>query len=155
MALGSSLTASYPALMSLLPRLRTAAVEVFAGQGVRFAYLFGSQARGQARSTSDVDVAVYFDDDVPASEYLKRSTMLAGRLAHRARTGPVDGLVVLNEAPLRLAGRVLRDRVVLYSQDDVARAEYEVRTGKLAMDFEIRAAPLDRALLAAMAAEDR
>lgn len=141
--------------MSLLPRMRATAAEVFAGQGVRFAYLFGSHARGQARIGSDVDVAVYFHGDVPANEYLERSLMLAGRLAHRARTGPINGLVVLNEAPLRLAGRVLRDRIVLYGQDDPARVEYEVRTGKLAMDFEIHAAPLDRALLAAMAAQGR
>ncbi len=141
--------------MSLLPRLRSSAAEVFAGQGVQFAYLFGSHARGQEREGSDVDVAVYFGDDVPSTEYLERAMMLSGRLAYRAGAGPIDGLVVLNEAPLRLVGRILRDRVVLYDQDEPGRVAYEMRMGKLAMDFEIRAAPLDRALLAAMAAEGR
>jgi predicted nucleotidyltransferase len=139
--------------MSLVPRLRDAAAEVFAGQGVQFAYLFGSQARGEARSDSDVDIAVYFGDDVPPEDYLTRSLALAGTLAQRVRVGPIDGLVILNEAPLRLVGRVLRDRVILYGQDDPERVDYEVRMSKLAMDFEIHAAPLDRALLAHMAAE--
>jgi predicted nucleotidyltransferase len=137
--------------MDLLPRLQSAAADVFAREGVQFAYLFGSQARGQAREGSDVDIAVHFSDDVPPAEYLSRSFILAGRLAHRARVGPIEGLVVLNEAPLRLVGRILRDRVVLYTQNEPARVAFETRLGKLAMDFEILAAPLDRALLAAMA----
>lgn len=83
------------------------------------------------------------------------STRLSGLLAHRASAGPINGIVVLNEAPLRLAGRILRDKVIIYSSDEPARVAYEVRTGKLAMDFEIHAAPLDRALPAAMAAKAR
>ncbi len=145
----------YPAGMDLLPRLRAAAAEEFEGAGVRFAYLFGSHARGQARPDSDVDVAVHFAGDVSPEEYLERSVLLAGRLTHRSGIGPIDGLVVLNEAPLRLVGRVLRDRIVLFGQDDPVRVDYEMRMGKLAMDFEIHAAPLDRALLATMAAEGR
>jgi len=139
--------------MDVISRLRAAAAEVFTDQSVQFAYLFGSQARGQARPDSDVDVAVHFSPDVASSEYLARSTTLSGRLADRAGAGPINGLVVLNDAPLRLVGRVLRDRVVLYSSDETARVDYEVRMSKQAMDFEIHAAPLDRALLAAMAAE--
>lgn len=141
--------------MDLLPRLRSAGAEVFADHGVRFAYLFGSHARGQARDGSDLDVAVYFADDVPTIEYLERATLLSGQLAYRAQAGPIDGVVVLNEAPLRLVGRILRDRVVLYGQDDPTRVDYEMRMRTQAMDFEIHAAPLDRALLAAMAAEGR
>lgn len=139
--------------MDVILRLRAAAAEVLTDQSVQFAYLFGSQARGQARPDSDVDVAVHFSPDMASSEYLARSTTLSGRLAHRAGAGPINGLVVLNDAPLRLVGRVLRDRVVLYSSDETARVDYEVRLSKQAMDFEIHAAPLDRALLAAMAAE--
>jgi predicted nucleotidyltransferase len=138
--------------MDLRTRLRCAAAAEFSGAGVQFAYLFGSHARGQAREGSDVDVAVHFIEDVPPEQYLERATMLSGRLARRAGVGPIDGLVVLNEAPLRLVGRVLRDRVVLLGQDDPARVDFEMRMGKQAMDFEVRAAALDRALLATMAA---
>jgi len=137
--------------MDVIGRLRAAAAEVFAEEGVQFAYLFGSHARGQAGPTSDVDVAVHFSPDIAPLEYLERSLRLAGRLAYVSGLGPINGLVVLNEAPLRLTGRVLRDRVVLHGQHEPARVEFEMWMGKLAMDFEIHAAPLDRALLAAMA----
>jgi predicted nucleotidyltransferase len=139
--------------MDVISRLRTAAPEVFTDGSVQFAYLFGSQARGTAGTDSDVDIAVHFAPEISPSEYLARATALSGRLAHRAGAGPINGLVVLNDAPLRLVGRVLRDRIVLYGRDEVARVDYEVRMSKQAMDFEILAAPLDRALLAAMAAE--
>jgi hypothetical protein len=64
----------------------------------------------------------------------------------------------LNDAPLRLAGRILWDRVVLYSADEAARVAYEVRTralAALAMDFELHAAPMDHALLGVMRRESR
>lgn len=140
--------------MDVIARLQAAAAEVLADQPVQFAYLFGSHARGQARDDSDVDVALHLARDVAPERYLALSTALSGQLAHRAQAGPINGIVVLNEAPLRLVGRILRDRVVIFSSDEPARVAYEVRMSKQAMDFEIHAAPLDRALLAAMASED-
>jgi hypothetical protein len=140
--------------MDVIARLQAAAADVFADQPVQFAYLFGSHARGEARADSDVDVAVHFTADVDPERYLALSTSLSGLLAHRASVGPINGIVVLNEAPLRLAGRILRDRVIIYRSDEPARVAYEVRTGKQAMDFEIHAAPLDRALLATMAKDE-
>ncbi len=140
--------------MDVIARLRAAAAEVLADQPVEFAYLFGSHARGQAHKDSDVDVAVHFREEVPRDRYLELSTRLSGLLAHESQVGPINGIVVLNEAPLRLVGRILRDRVIIYSSDEPARVAYEVRMSKQAMDFEIHAAPLDRALLAAMASEE-
>jgi hypothetical protein len=45
--------------------------------------------------------------------------------------------------------------VVLFGQEDPARLAFKVRLGKQAMDFELHTAPLDQALLAAMAARGR
>jgi hypothetical protein len=59
---------------------------------------------------------------------------------------------VLNDAPLRLIGRILADRQVLYSRDEPARVRYEVQMRARSMDFEPRARELDRQLLARMAA---
>jgi len=42
--------------------------EVFERHGVMLAYLYGSQARGDAGPLSDVDVAVLFIPDVPERE---------------------------------------------------------------------------------------
>lgn len=139
--------------MDVIAALIAAAERTLASEPVQFAYLFGSHARDEARRDSDVDIAVRFSDDVAADEYLARSTTLAGIIAQQARLGPINGLVVLNDAPLRLIGRILRDRVVLYSSDEQARVAFEVQMRAQALDFELHAAPLDQALLETMAAE--
>ena len=100
---------AYAPGMEVEQQLRTAAADVLASRPVEFAYLFGSHARGQARVGSDVDVAVYVSADVDASRHLLLSLEIAGGLAYQAGVGPVNGVVILNEAPLRLVGRVLRD----------------------------------------------
>ena len=64
-------------------------------------------------------------------------------------------VTVLDGAPVRFLGRVLRDRVVLYSKDEPARVEFESRVGRMADDVEVWAAPMDRELLAAIAAGRR
>lgn len=142
-------------LVDVCEVLRGAAGPIMAGRPVVFAYLFGSHARGDARRDSDVDVAAYLSDDVDPRDYLRLGLDIAGHLAVRSGVGPIDGVVVLNEAPLRLIGRILADRCVIYSRDDAARVRYEVRMRAQALDFEPRARALDRQLLARMAAGDR
>jgi uncharacterized protein len=137
--------------MDVVQRLRTAAADVLASRPVEFAYLFGSHARGQARGDSDVDVAVHLSTDVDARDYLRVSLDIAGQLEYRSGVGPINGVVVLNDAPLRLVGRVLRDAVVVYSRDEVARVRFEVEMRSRAFDFELHAAELDRLLLQRMA----
>lgn len=131
--------------------LRGAAPDAFRGEGVVFAFLFGSQATGRMRPDSDVDVAVLLDDDVAPADYLAASLRLARRLERTAAVGPVEAVVVLNVAPLRLAGRVLRDRIVVFSADEPARVRYESETLRRFIDFELHAAPLARQRLASIA----
>ena len=80
-----------------------------------FAYLFGSQAKGKTHPRSDVEVAVYVEDSVPQDRYLDLRLKLPAGL-ERARVGNVE-VLVLNEAPLPLKGRVVRERKILYSRD--------------------------------------
>jgi predicted nucleotidyltransferase len=51
-----------------LDRLKAAAAAVLHDAPVRFAYLYGSVARGDAHPGSDVDVAVMFERSVPAED---------------------------------------------------------------------------------------
>lgn len=62
--------------------------------------MHGSRARGAARSDSDLDVAAWWRDAPPASFEV---VLPAG----------VD-LLVLNTAPLELAGRVAMEGVLLF-----------------------------------------
>lgn len=146
---------AYDGAMTVADQLRAHAAEVLDGEPVLFAYLFGSHAMGRAHPRSDVDVAVYLDESVPAARYLDLSLRLAGRLERAARVGPVEATVVLNEAPIVLAGRILRDREVIYSRDEAARVRYESTTFRRFHDFELHAAPLRRERLRAIARGER
>ena len=136
-----------------MSRLRDAAPAAFATLPVRFAYLFGSQARGRPRPDSDVDVAVMLDED-----RLEQADDVASLVGDRLTSGSGVGLIEgsgLNLAPLRFAGRVLRQRVVLYSRDEPARVRYESLVSRMADDVEIWADALDRARLATIAGRRR
>lgn len=101
--------------------------------GVVTVYRFGSTARGTARPDSDVDVAVLFDKAPPPRLAGPRFT-LAGDL-ERALGRPVD-LIVLNDAPVDVRIRVLRDGQLLLDRDPSARIAFEVRTRNEAFDLE-------------------
>lgn len=137
--------------VDLLARLRHAASAAFEHEPVVFAYLFGSQTTGEARRGSDVDAAVYVDETVPEDTYLDLSLRLARGLESSAAVGPIEALVVLNDAPLPLAGRIRRQRRIIYSRDEPARVRYESRIARLFNDFELHAAERDRERLRAIA----
>jgi len=134
---------------ALLDRLRAAALAGLPGLPVEVAYLFGSRATGQARPGSDVDIAVLATPGLGPAERLGLALALPD-LFEPAAHAEVD-VVVLDEAPLPLRGRVLSQRVVLYSRDEPRRVRWESLTMRRFLDEQVRARHLDRALLAAMA----
>jgi predicted nucleotidyltransferase len=101
--------------------------------GVVCAYLFGSFARGEATSRSDVDVAVLFEKD-PEPRLDAGPLDLEGEL-ERALGRPVQ-LVVLNRAPADLVHRILRDGHVVLDRDRVRRIRFEVAKRNEYFDLE-------------------
>jgi predicted nucleotidyltransferase len=87
---------------------------LFQGTSVVFAYLFGSIATRRAHAGSDVDVAVYLDQP---DDPIESSLNLADRLSKESGVGQLD-ILVLNQAPLPVLARVIRERLVLYSRDE-------------------------------------
>ena len=108
--------------------------EVFTARtDVAAVYLFGSTARGTARAGSDIDIAVLFDTP-PARTLSGPRLVIEGEL-ERAIGTKVD-LVVLNDAPVDLRTRVLRDGHLIVERDPSARIAFEVRTRNEAFDME-------------------
>lgn len=101
-------------------RTITPALEALRKAGALFVYLHGSRANRSARPESDIDLAAYFAPPVPAA-----FDVLLPR--------DVD-LLVLNGAPLELAGRVASTGRLLYDGDPVARVRWESTTRKIYYD---------------------
>lgn len=96
------------------------AVRALLDRGAVFAYLHGSRAAGTSRPDSDVDIAAFFDEPAPeAFDVILPSG--------------VD-LLVLNRAPLELAGRVAMYGKLLFERDPSARVRWEATTRKIYLD---------------------
>ena len=101
-------------------RLIAAASATLADSGALFGYLHGSRATGTPRTDSDVDVAAYFGADPPQAYDVLVPT-------------GVD-LLVLDSAPLELAGRIAVGGTLLFERDPVARIRWESMTRKIYFD---------------------
>ena len=83
------------------------AAAVLRRAGARFAYLHGSRATGHHRADSDIDIAAYFGDQPPNS--------------FDVLLPPGADLLILDDAPLQLAGRVAIGGRLLFHDDPAAR----------------------------------
>jgi hypothetical protein len=113
-------------------------------QDALFVYLFGSAVTGTLTSHSDVDLAVFV---APEADAHAAQLAVARVAARQLGTDAID-VVLLNTAPISLAGRVLGTRRILLDRDPYARHRYESSTARLFQDFRIR----ERRVLAERAA---
>ncbi len=98
---------------------------------VLFAYLFGGLAGGEQRPLSDIDVAVYLSDSASLAEV---KLDLFEKLSGLFGTAEID-LVLLNTAPLSLAGRLLQQKQLLVDKEPFRRHCYESMTLREFFDF--------------------
>lgn len=91
-----------------------AVVTALRSAGARFAYLHGSRVDGRPRPDSDLDVGAHFGGSDPASWDVP---LPAGA-----------DLVVLDRAPLYLAGRIALRGRLLFDDDPPARVAWEADT---------------------------
>ncbi|MGH7541861.1 MAG: type VII toxin-antitoxin system MntA family adenylyltransferase antitoxin [Gemmatimonadota bacterium] len=102
---------------------------------VVFAYLFGSVVKGRPRSSSDLDVAVFFDAERKGTGRLdaaERALDLEARL--EARLGRPVQVVVLDHAPPELVQNVLGPGRLLFSRDEEVRVRFYVEAGRRLYD---------------------
>lgn len=106
--------------------LETKLKEFFSGEArVVVAYLFGSTARGEENCLSDIDIAVLFDNALTKKEAFDLQLKLIVDLGDLLKTKNVD-LVVLNDSPLLLSFNIIRDGIILKS-DEKKRVNFETR----------------------------
>lgn len=95
--------------------------DVLRSSGAVFAYLHGSRADGTATAGSDTDVAAWFGRPTDAW------------VVAAALPGDVD-LLVLDDAPLELAGRVAQHGLLLLDLDPARRVRWVATTRKTYLD---------------------
>jgi predicted nucleotidyltransferase len=108
---------------------------------LQYAYLFGSAVTEQARSASDIDIAIATDQPLEAPELGR----LIGEL-EKCVDRPID-LVDLDRAGPILAMQVLRHGELLLEPDHRARLDFEMHTPSRYADWKRMRRPIDRALL--------
>ena len=96
-----------------------------------FAYLFGGLARGKALPLSDVDIAIYFSENV---EPVSKKMEVLSDLIDILRTDEID-LVILNTASLPLAMRILQKKKIIADKVPFVRHRYESLTMRSYFDF--------------------
>ncbi len=99
-------------------------VAVLRGAGARFGLLHGSRTSGSPRADSDIDVAAWWPFDPPS--------------AFDVLLPPGVDLVVLNAAPLELAGRIAVHGHILFDDDPPARVRWTASTRKIYADEQPR-----------------
>ncbi len=104
-------------------------------RGAIFAFVHGSRVNGTARPDSDLDVAAYWGSDPPDPWEVD----LPAR---------VDFLV-LDRAPLELAGRIALHGELLFDDDPPTRVRWQAQTRLIYLDEEERQRRIDAVYLEA------
>jgi uncharacterized protein len=120
---------------TLVGRLRELLAARAETEGIAAAWLFGSVARGTARSDSDVDVGVLYCEDPPQTLAGIGQVFRLQEELTEVTDLPIQ-VVNLNDASVDLIIRVLRDGKLLLGQDSLRRVDFEVRSRNEFWDLE-------------------
>jgi predicted nucleotidyltransferase len=119
-----------------LQQHRQALVEYFVSRReVVLAYLYGSQARGNAGPLSDVDFAVLLAGRPAESVCFDVRLEITGDLMALLKTNDVD-VAVMNCVPVSLRYRVLRDGELLFCRDRDSMIAFRLHTVNEYLDFK-------------------
>jgi predicted nucleotidyltransferase len=115
-------------------KLSLIAQAVFENTPVLFAYLYGSYAMGTSHPFSDLDVAVFVEEQ-DMRNCLELELSLSLRIDEKLGHEVQSDLRVLNLLPLTVKGIVLADGKLIYSKDENKRIEFEAQVRTAYFDF--------------------
>jgi len=109
--------------------------EIFSKEQVLFAYIFGSQASGNIGKLSDIDIAVYFNENMSKSAMFNRKLRIMAEFSLLLKRDDID-VVILNDAYPLLEHRIIKQGEVIFSSDEKKRIDYEVKAVMRYLDFK-------------------
>ncbi|MFO7836651.1 MAG: nucleotidyltransferase domain-containing protein [Candidatus Thorarchaeota archaeon] len=103
-------------------------------QKIQAIYLFGSHATNTVNPMSDIDIAVLLDEEM-VEDMVEIYWELLRRISDALHTDRLD-LVILNESEPVLKFNVIKDGILIYERDSVARVRFERRTINEYLDMQ-------------------
>ena len=101
-------------------------IEYFSSKdSIILAYLFGSTVRGDTGKLSDVDIGVMLDEKLSKKDRFDMELKLISEIGTLIKKNKID-LIVLNEAPLLLSHNIIKNGIVLKS-NEIERVKFETK----------------------------
>ena len=116
-----------------LEHKRDAVKQLLSKYPVVLAYLYGSEARGEATTLSDIDIALVVKDGLAPEARLQMELALEVEFAS-IDPGDYD-VRIINDAPLAVKGEVVQTGTLLFAQTDEVRVDFEASTRDAYFDF--------------------
>jgi len=103
-------------------------------QKIQAIYLFGSHATNTVNPMSDIDIAVLLHEEM-VEDMVEIYWELLRRISDALHTDRLD-LVILNKSEPALKFNVIKDGILIYERDSVARVRFERRTINQYLDMQ-------------------
>lgn len=90
----------------------------------KFIYLFGSFAKGEGRKDSDIDLAIYTDEEITPYDIF----IIANKISFKVNRDVQ--IINLKDIDTVFASQIVGNREELYCKDEILRANYNIRVFK-------------------------
>ncbi len=110
--------------------------ELFEKRKVIFAYLFGSQANGTAIESSDVDIAVMFDDGVDEDERFESRLKLMTELSPIFKGKKVEVVSLNDTRDILFKFSIVQPGKIIFKKDYDALLDFDLKTTNEYYDFK-------------------
>lgn len=108
---------------------------IFQKYPIFFGYIFGSFGTSRETSLSDIDIAVYINQDYDKYKRFKLRLELLNILEKELYPKHVD-LIILNDSPIILNYDIITKGSVIYQKSKQARLQFEQKALKFYFDFK-------------------
>ncbi len=110
--------------------------ELFEKRKVIFAYLFGSQANGTAIESSDVDIAVMFDDRIDEDERFENRLKLMTELSPIFKGKEVEVVSLNDVRDILFKFSIVQPGKIIFKKDYDALLDFDLKTTNEYYDFK-------------------
>lgn len=121
-------------MTNLKEKLKLITPVLFNASPVLFAYLYGSQAKGNQHPFSDTDIGIYVEG-LKCKESLDLELSLSLQIDEMLNHSISSEVRVLNHLPLAIKGNIIETSQLIYSRDENKRTQFEKQVRLAYFDF--------------------